>query len=354
MTPRQKRLNPFLTTRRMAQAHLENHLTEFFAAALDECVEFRQAYADRALRAYGAEQGWGAVEITRVETQVPYPGTSCCPDLRLTLLGSDGVVRYVVAEHKVAAPETLGRPVGETQDELETQQTVGQLERYLSLPTVDGVLYVRESWKTPSAEVMDNPKYIAPTDAPHFLWSHFHGPLKKAAEKSAVVRWLAEGFESLGYLQPHAAIGDLDDLDPDKRERNRQDMKRLWGQTHSRASALGWKVSTGSTIELYLRNSASKAELVWIAPSSGGVRLRVTPKLGLHDQVVECLRKVSELSFPESEIYAEGRARRATGPVAIVDVVTSLPSIMGEAVEVPEIEERLSRFVGAYLESLRD
>ena len=60
------RPNPFLSTRSLCGGHEEDHLTEFWAAALDSCPTFREGYARFLLAAHAARRGWGAVHIESV------------------------------------------------------------------------------------------------------------------------------------------------------------------------------------------------------------------------------------------------------------------------------------------------
>ncbi|UCG68538.1 MAG: hypothetical protein JSV09_12115 [Thermoplasmata archaeon] len=129
-------MNLFLSTRLLTRKR-EDHLTEFLAATLDLYPRFAQDYIDYVLGDHARKKKWSKPRLSKVETQVQYPG--CIPDMRLTL--KDGHV--IVCEHKLEAIETTL-----SADEDEPNQ-MKQLERYLNL-NIDGVVYVRASWKSPS------------------------------------------------------------------------------------------------------------------------------------------------------------------------------------------------------------
>lgn len=79
-------MNLFWSTRRVTEAR-EEHLTEFFAAALSQVPSFRQAYADLVLRDFAVRTGWSAPVIDVVGTQPECPGTGCRRDKVLRLAG---------------------------------------------------------------------------------------------------------------------------------------------------------------------------------------------------------------------------------------------------------------------------
>jgi hypothetical protein len=118
-------VNLFWNTRNLTQAR-EDHLTEFIGGALELSPEFRKKFTEYILIEYAEEKNWEYPEIQEISTQVSFSGTSCCPDMKISLL--DG--HEIVFEHKLAAVETDG-PEGR-----------GQLERYAELP-VDGLVYIR-------------------------------------------------------------------------------------------------------------------------------------------------------------------------------------------------------------------
>lgn len=167
----------------------ENHLTAFFAAALELCPTVREAYAEFVLGAFAHARGWESCRIEQVETQVPFGGTTCCPDMLLTL--SNG--KKIVCEHKLESHETLGPECDER----------GQLERYLDLP-VDGLIYVRTTRKAPAQCVLDSLKYVRPATEVHFLWRDFYGLLARSDDR--FIQWLREGFDTLGLRQPRPVL----------------------------------------------------------------------------------------------------------------------------------------------------
>ena len=254
-------MNLFWSTRGLTAAR-EDHLTEFFAAALDVSSSFRESYSYLVLAIYAKTKGWGCPHIDRVRTQVSFDGTTCCPDMILQL--SNG--KTIACEHKLDAIETLGPE----------RDQKAQLERYLDLP-IEGLVYVRTSWKPPSPKVVAHPKYIHPAEREHFLWRDFYPTLRQG--QHAVIDWIREGFERLGFTPPHPSVGEMSGPDDEMNRRNRQNFAKLWGRTRSSAHGLGWKVTSGSIVELYLTNNRSSlASWVFISPAQFERFLFVSPR----------------------------------------------------------------------------
>jgi hypothetical protein len=111
-------MNLFLSTCALTKGR-EDHLTEFLAAALTVDEDVKKAYAELVLRDYARNNDGSAPQIAEVSTQKSYQGTSCRPDMVLTL--TDG--HAITCEHKIESPETLG------EEEVEGGATA-QLQRY--------------------------------------------------------------------------------------------------------------------------------------------------------------------------------------------------------------------------------
>jgi hypothetical protein len=185
-------MNLFLSTRSLSGSRREDHLTEFFAAALEISSTARADYFETTLKGFAKANGWSRCGINRIETQPgEFSEATCRPDMLLTL--SNG--KRIACEHKLDAIETPGSECDDRP----------QLERYLDLP-VDGVLFVRSSWKPPSERVLAHPKYIRPDERDHFLWRDFYHLF---LHDEPFLAWLREGFENLGFTPPHPSIGEL-------------------------------------------------------------------------------------------------------------------------------------------------
>ena len=328
-------MNLFLSTRALTQCK-EDHLTEFFAAALTLNREFRDVYAEYVIDPFAQRNGWEKPLIEKVETQVLYEEAKSRPDMRLIL--KDG--RIVLCEHKIEALETQGPA---DNDRL-------QLEKYLSLP-VQGVLFVRSSWKPPSQFVLDHPKYIKPVNREHFLWRDFFNLFDL---DDPFVSWIREGFETLGFTPPHPTIGELSGPDSEENIRNRKNFAKLWNSTKSLARDLGWKVSRGSIVELYLSESPTPlATDIFISPSKQERFLfRVTPSKGAENAVFQLLKNIAETLLVPVEIEKEV-VRRKEGKVIVVDITTSLIKVIGkDKKDSAELEKRLQNFVGTFLSTL--
>lgn len=329
-------MNLFWSTRALTQAR-EDHLTEFFAAALTLNEGFRLAYSKLVLDAYANQCGWDRPRITSVETQISYVESKCRPDMRITL--DDGHI--ILCEHKLEAGET----------KRSESDAPFQLRRYLCLP-VDGLVYVRSTWKPTAEDVLGNPRYIKPDGKEHFLWRDFYPIL--ASYQDQFTRWLREGFELLGFTPPHPTMGDLEDRDVKKRRKNRKNFAKMWNDTKALAGDLGWKVGTGSIVELYLSNNPrSLVEDVFISPAKFERFLfRVTPRMGNIDKALRSLENAAKfLNIPVEVEMAV--VPRKEGKVEVVEVKSTLRNVVGSEPKKPEeIEKNLREFIRPFLHAL--
>lgn len=333
--------NAFLGTRRLTSSR-EDHLTEFFAAALQLCPEFALDYAKLALWKVAPADGWGPNPFTKIETQVEYRGTRCCPDMRLTL--ADG--RVVLCEHKIDADQTVGS--GEDPKQ--------QLIRYLNLTTVDsricGLMYVRSSWKSPSVDVRRHAQYLHPKRRggafqDHFLWRDFY-PILKKHSGNLFIRWLQDGFEHLGFTPPPRNIPAIDAADPEQRHKNRQEFAKLWSSTRVALVKCGWRVHPGSVIELYLKDNArSAADLVIVSPVSGSQRfyIRIRPRQGGLLDAIGSAVTAAVADHPAKPTVERITLKPVSGVPEQVQVVSSLACVLEGAKDTAEVERRLHDLV---------
>ena len=324
-------MNLFLSTRALTDS-AEDHMTEFFAAALEHFPHVRSRYFEIAIAGFASTKGWGSCEIKDIETQHCYEDESCIPDMLLTL--SNG--KLVLCEHKLDSPETPGSEVDERP----------QLQRYLDLP-VDGLLYVRSAWQPPETAVLIHPKYIKPRDREHFLWRDFFPLFENASEPFLL--WLKEGFERLGFTPPHPRIGELDS------DSERQNFAKLWSKTRSYAHRLGWSSSPGAVVQLYFDSNVNAlADLVFIQPTSSGFQFRATPKKEMSDR---CFRRLSDTCASRHDLVFHGArmVRRKEGRVAVYDIELSADAVLGKHVATAaEVEDKLYEFVAGFLDVLQD
>jgi hypothetical protein len=327
-------MNLFWSTRALTAAR-EDHLTEFFAAALDVSEFFRAAYAKLILAGFPDS---AANKIKNVTTQMNFPNTTCCPDMILTL--SDG--RLIACEHKLDALETMGPE----------QDPRAQLVRYLDLP-IDGLVYVRSSWSPPDPEVLNHPKYIQPQGREHFLWRDFYFLL--SCENHVLLNWLREGFERLGFTPPHPSVGDMAGPDEKLNRANRKNFAKLWQRTRSVAHKGGWKITPGAIVELYLtENPSSLASCIFISPAKFDRFLfRVTPRPGKIKVVMDKLNKACDLLGQGVEIV-QHEVQRKAGKEKVVDIITSLREILGtEQISPEQMESKLCCFVDPLLQAVQ-
>jgi len=263
-------INLFLATRRLcldARRSGEDHLTEFIAGTIAASAAFREAYVGITLG-----HRFKGLTLVGLRTQAVYPGAQ--PDMELLLRDSDRRELRVLVEHKIDAAETAAKIAGE---ELEL---IGQLERYLEIPGIAGVLYFRRSLREPSAKVLSHPLYIHPDGLPHFLWEHLYPALQDCESDSAVVGWLREGFDELGFLPPPAEIGDLYDSDPVIRERNRRALEQLLLPTRERLRAAGWKVHSdqkGNELKAEDNRDSAAYRVTITGSNAGPFTIRIVP-----------------------------------------------------------------------------
>jgi len=330
-------MNLFWSTRALT-ASREDHLTEFFAAALDTSRTFREAYYRFILGRYAQDKHWGKISIAGIETQVNFAGTTCQPDMLIKL--SNG--KRIACEHKLDALETQG-PASDRR---------GQLLRYLDLP-IDGLMYVRSLWKPPNSRVLEHPNYIRPEAREHFLWRDFYPLLE--GKSAPLLQWLREGFERLGFTPPHPSIGEMSGPDMELNREHRRNFAKLWARTRSRAMELGWKVQADSIVELYLTGNASSiANWIFISPAkSDRFLVRVTPRSETFAQVKAALSQAARLIQIPTEVM-QNEVTRKEGKVQILDVTTSLFEILGrKELTVTEMERRLLEFVNPWLQALQ-
>lgn len=323
-------MNLFLATRSLTDAK-EDHLTEFVAAALELSPPTRAAFYDLVLARFAEAKGWGRCTITSIETQPCYDDASCRPDMLLTL--DNG--KLIACEHKLEAAETVGPASDER----------AQLERYLDLP-VDGLVYIRSSWKPPERHILAHPKYVRPERGEHFLWRDFY-PLFEFAEDRFLL-WLKEGFERLGFTPPHPQVGKLGS------ESERRNFAKLWSKTRSVAHGLGWESSAGSIVQLYLEgNRDATAAWVFVQPVDGGFQLRVTPRKSKREAAFAALAAACKgCGYPLD--HGVKFVPRKAGKVAVYDIVASASHVLGRGGQPPaETEDRLCQFVSHFLRAVQ-
>ena len=204
-------------------------------------------------------------------------------------------------------------------------------------------------WKSPNSKVLKHPKYIQPKKGEHFLWRDFYHEFD---EEDFFQNSLKKGFKKMGFTPPHPSVGELDNKEENKQ--NRRNFAKFWSPTKTYANQQGWKVGTGSVVELYL--SEGKGELasnVYITPMKvERFLIRITPKKGKVDELlqkIEILARQHELS-PD---VSKKTILRAEGKIEVVDIATSLFIVLGEETqEVLDIEKKLLNYVTYFLKVL--
>jgi hypothetical protein len=341
----------------MCRGQEEDHLTEFAAAALATCEQFRVAYGNFLLNEYARHRGWGELRIGSVQTQVNYGEN--IPDLVMGVLEGKGQQRSIAIEHKIFAKESRrSRRSAAPSGEVAEEEVDGQLARYLSLPDVDGVAYVRVWPQALDQSVVQHEKYIKPLVGMHFLWWHFYSMLEKTAFFSPVVEWLREGFELDGLTPP------LNHIPPfyvpensDQEKANRGEFAKLLELAAVRAAEAGWRPNFDQHgAELYLKHHPhSWAERVLFSgigrPKKGrarqpGFRVWVTPRVGEERAALDRLLPVLESSsLPRGlELFQL--------PNGTVELWATFGALLADADDAESIRERFASFAKAFLSCL--
>lgn len=322
-------MNLFLEARRLTDRK-EDMLTCFLAAALDDDLVFREAYADVVLTSLAGD---GHVPcIQGVETQVWHADHHSQPDMMLTL--DDG--RRVACEHKIDAGETI-------------YEGILQLERYLSLPDVAAVAYFRPSLRPPGAAVLADPKYLRPANAAHFLWRDLYAPLGAGAHP--ICAWLRESFEKFGYTPAVPHLGDLYPNEDPEVQKNQVNFGKLWQSTRGHFID-ELKFDVGSRCELYLMpQTPCRVSMIWLDPRAvKGTHFRIrayTDDVGLES--VRSTMQAVESSLPVRMRLSEGlRPNGSWG----VDLMTPLSDLLGDVLDAGEQEARLYAQVVPVVEAL--
>jgi hypothetical protein len=129
----------------------------------------------------------------------------------------------------------------------------------------------------------------------------------------------------------------------------------LWRTTRHVGEELGWDVSPGSIVQLYLQfNEASEASEIFISPSKRDRFLfRVTPRPGKRQSILDALHAAAAALPHASGVAATTTRRTGNVTVDVVEVTSSWEAVIGEDVpDGPTVEKRLHAFVGPLLRAI--
>ncbi len=328
----------FLNTRKLTSSK-EDHLTEFLAALITMSESFNLEFSSLMLGEYADRNGWVAPVINSVETQVSYPGTNCCPDMRFIL--EDGHV--ILCENKIEAPETQGS----------SSDPRGQLRRYLDLPS-DGVIYIRA---TPShgleAEVTEHPRFVT-RNGHHFLWRDIYQLL--SGNPNPLVASVCKGFEVMGFVPPLPAVGTLSDFNSSEDEQNRSAFKELWQLAADYGRQLMWKVETNKNAELYYSPDAScPIYMIFVSPSKAErFLIRMTLREGASS--ADLLNKIEGVSteVPYEVTSYQRMTSRGGQKVTenVIDITSSLRNVIGSTEDKGRIQQLLLEYVKGFVDAV--
>lgn len=328
-------VNPFWGTRKLTTQR-EDHLTEFFAALLSSDSTFRQKYEEQVLSAYADKAGWGGCSIAKVETQVSYEGTNCCPDMRITLQND----QIVICEHKIEAVDTMGAEVDPRP----------QLTRYLGLP-IDGLVYIRASWKPMDQSILSDSKYIGPSDRPrgHFLWSDFFPAMQ--ASSSPLAHWMRDAFKRLGFTPAHPSIGDLSPSSPDYAAQ-RENFFKLVEPIRSYAHGLGWVPVKGTMADIWLQGSPQPAvHTIRIDITNNLLNIKIVPS---GDGTLEMLQGRLDGVLAAESLNVEcgmDSCLLPTGKSKSLLISVPVADVLANAHAVEEIQRALLAYTAKYIEA---
>ncbi len=324
--------NLVIKTRHLANSK-EDHLTEFFAALLITSPCFRSGFLKLVLDRHLKLWGWKGVSIVDVETQYHYDIERSRPDIILHL--SNG--KKIAVENKIKASETVmelpGEEIAPSNDKSD-KKVIKQLEKYLGLPDINGLVYIRENWNVPDEVVLNHCKYLKPLKAAHYQWHDFYNLLSK--DKTTLGKWMKEYFELYGYTPADSRVGDMGSLDVAEKEASRKNFVKLMDRTRSLADDLGWKYGKGCICEHYFaRKKTPNNWQLFISPAqTERYLIRYTPNADEMEIVKKRLQAACRDISAKLKIPVEMRIHkvsRKVGKIDVIDVTTTLRSILGKA-----------------------
>jgi DNA-binding winged helix-turn-helix (wHTH) protein len=333
-----KTYNLFLKTRSLTISK-KDHLTEFLAALITMNEPFNLEFSQLVLGEFAARHGWTEPVIDSVETQVSYSGTSSCPDMRFTL--EDGHV--ILCENTIDVPEIQGVAL----------DPVGQLERYLDLPS-DGLVYISDSPCNRLAEIVTNhPRFITHKGY-HFLWRDIYPLL--VGNANPLVAAVCKGFELIGFVPPHPAVGTLSDFNSTAVEQNRLAFKELWQLAAAHGRQSGWQVEINENAEMYYSlNVSCPVCHIFVSPSAAErFLIRLTLREGVDSIGLRKLVESASTSVPFEVSSYQRMSLRGSHNVAesVIDIASSLKNIIGDVEDRDLIQQLLLEYVRRFVEAV--
>jgi hypothetical protein len=297
---------------------------------------FNLEFSRLLLGEYAAKHGWADPVIKSVETQVSHSSTNCCPDMRFTL--DDGHI--ILCENKIEAPETQGS----------SSDPRGQLRRYLDLPC-DGLVYIRA---TPNCsldpEVAAHHRFVT-RNGHHFLWRDIYPIL--ASSSDFLVTAVCKGFETMGFVPPHPAVGTLSNFNAAVDEKNRSAFQELWQPAADYGRQRGWKAETTKNAELYYSpDTTSPLYQIFVSPSKAErFLIRMTLRNGA-DPAKLCENLGAVVNNVPFEMICYVRMSPRNGlkmAEEVIDITASLSNVIGVTENREEISQRLLGYVKGFV-----
>jgi hypothetical protein len=232
----------------------------------------------------------------------------------------------------------------------------GQLAKYLALDAFDAVAFVTAYASDISPEVLEDPRYARPSGPqPHFLWSDFYDLLENGAG-SALTSPLRSLFDHLNFQPPTAAVGDLNTMDEEVRQRERANFMKLYAPLAAALRDRGWKheISTPPRMDR-VGPSGSAFTLLAVEPIDAGRTIRLRLYTGDEELRDRSLSELARLraAYPAIRIgpHTSSGAKPARRHVA--DIRIPLTDL-SDARDAPALMADLQRFVERCLDAVQE
>jgi hypothetical protein len=280
-------------------------------------------------------------------TQRSYPGElapGSCLDMVFSI-GHDGSTFMIGVENKLGSP-----------------QGPGQLLKYLKLPELSGVGYITPDHQKIEEKVSHHPRYLKPSAVgrDHFMWTDFYRLVEKSSQRSSSKGFsgaLLTLFKDRGFEPPISEIGDLQDSEPEIRDKNRKNFAKFWELTRSRLKDRGWSsFEPGTIAELYVRQGESRVvSMMWLDPMwrAGSIRVRLSFANAGFPEKARNLLQAADYSFHDLVEMQALQVRRKNELRPILDVWISQRKLFTKPSDAQHISQRLADFTTSIFDQVQ-
>jgi hypothetical protein len=140
----------------------------------------------------------------------------------------------------------------------------------------------------------------------------------------------------------------------EEEERTAREFATFWAPTRRVGEELGWDVSPGAIIQLYLQyNEQSAASEIFVSSSKRDRFLfRVTPKPGQLKRILSALHAAAA-ALPNPSAVKQTTTERGSVQVDVVEVTSTWEAVIGEDhPDGPKVSQRLHAFVAPLLRAV--